>query len=45
MKKKSKNRLQINIKHNHNKIMENIQRVRIRHIAAAMKGDVNEIKL
>ena len=32
MKKKSKNRLQINIKHNHNKIMENIQRVRIRHM-------------
>lgn len=32
MKKKSKNRLQINIKHNHNKTMENIQRVRIRHM-------------
>ena len=32
MKKKPKNRLQINIKHNHNKIMENIQRVRIRHM-------------
>ena len=32
MKKKSKNRLQINIKHNHNKIMENIQRVRIRQM-------------
>ena len=32
MKKKSKIRLQINIKHNHNKIIENIQRVRIRHM-------------